>query len=151
MHDPILTDELKQMNIYWKLLVGLVNESLGIIHTAQLAPEERLHQIHERLIFVQQYTRELPPSVRAELDANPRMQATLAHMRQRLGTPQKGETSPAVSVGEDGIAPEQFPDPSPSDDCTIIEVGEPSAPQADDEDHSHTACHSEGDLLACHS
>ena len=94
MDAPILTDELKQMNVYWKLLVGLVNESLGIIHTAQLAPEARLHQIHERLLFVQRYTRELPPSVRAELDANPKMQAMLAHMRQPTDDLQEGERDP---------------------------------------------------------
>ena len=73
-----LTDELKQMNRYWTLLAGLVNEGLGIVNDERRSPEARLERLRERLEFARQFTRELPPSVRAQLDADPAVQAVLA-------------------------------------------------------------------------
>jgi hypothetical protein len=73
-----LTDELKQMNAYWRLLAGLVNEGLGVIDDERLSPKARLERLREKFHFVQRYLRDLPPSVRAELDADPAVQAVLA-------------------------------------------------------------------------
>jgi hypothetical protein len=49
MNDTKLTDELKQMNAYWRLLAGLVNEGLGIVVDERLSPEARLEQLREKL------------------------------------------------------------------------------------------------------
>jgi hypothetical protein len=73
-----LTDELKQMNAYWRLLAGLINEGLGIVNDERHSPEVRLERLWERLEFARQFTQHLPPSVRAELDADPAVQAVLA-------------------------------------------------------------------------
>jgi hypothetical protein len=99
MSDINLTDELKQMNAYWRLLVGLINEGLGIINIQHLAPEERLHRLRARLEFAQQFVRELPPSVRAELDADPEVQAVLKDIAERRED-LSGETN-AASVEND--------------------------------------------------
>jgi hypothetical protein len=56
-----LTDEIKQTNAYWRLLVGLVNESLAILADEGRSPEARLEWLRERLEFARRYTRELPP------------------------------------------------------------------------------------------
>lgn len=102
MSDTKLTNELKQMNRFWRLLIGLVNEGLGIINTEQLSPEARLEQLREKLEFAQRYTRELPPSVRAELDADPRVQATLEHVARRYEEPQSADAEATWGKGEDG-------------------------------------------------
>ena len=102
MSDTKLTDELKLMNAYWRLLAGLVNEGLGIVHDERLSPEARLEQIREKLEFAQRYTRELPPSVRAELDADPRMQAAMNDMiRRHTGSGDEGDATERV-MGDDG-------------------------------------------------
>lgn len=71
--------DTKEMNAYWRLLVGLVNEGLGIVDDARLSPEARLESLRERLEFAQRYTRALPASIRAELDADPSVQTALVH------------------------------------------------------------------------
>jgi hypothetical protein len=73
-----VNDEIKQMNAYWRLLAGLVNEGLAVVHDVRLPPETRLDRLREKLEFAQQFTRTLPASVKTELDANPAVQAALA-------------------------------------------------------------------------
>jgi hypothetical protein len=54
----------------WRLLAGLVNEGIGIINTQRLSSEVRLEQLRERLEFIQQFMRELPPvRARSEISA----------------------------------------------------------------------------------
>jgi hypothetical protein len=102
MSDIKLTDDLKQMNAYWRLLAGLVNEGLGVIGDARLSPEARLEQLREKLQFARRYLRVLPPSVKAELDADPRVQAVLADIARRSDHPHpEGDTSYLV-LGDDG-------------------------------------------------
>jgi hypothetical protein len=77
------------MNAYWRLLAGLINKGLGITNNQHLAPEERLNRIRAR-----QFVRGLPPSVRAELDADPEVQAVLKDVAERREAP-SGETNAA--------------------------------------------------------
>jgi hypothetical protein len=78
MSDTTLTDQLKQMNAYWRLLVGLINEGLAIVNDERRSPEARLERLRQRLEFARQFTSHLPSGVRAELDADPAVQAVLA-------------------------------------------------------------------------
>src|SRR5690349_12738369 len=78
-----MTDEFKQMNTYWRLLAGLVNEGLGVVDDERLSPEERLERLREKLKFARRYLRVLPPSVKAELDADPNVQAALVEIAGR--------------------------------------------------------------------
>ena len=93
MSDTKLTDEQKQMNAYWRLLAGLVNEGLGVVNDERRSPEARLQQLCEKLEFARRYLRFLPRTVKMELDAHPRMQATMAS----LGRPSE-EVSPEGDV-----------------------------------------------------
>lgn len=100
MSDNNLTDELKQMNAYWRLLAGLVNEGLGVVSDERLSPEARLERLREILHFARRYLRVMPPSVKAELDANPRVQAMLANIARRHADPASGP--PDLVLGDDG-------------------------------------------------
>jgi hypothetical protein len=101
MSDYTLTDELKQMNAYWRLLAGLVNEGLGVVGDERRSPEERLDWLREKLEFARRYLRVLPPSVRAELDAHPRIQAMLADIDRRDDASDGGGETYLV-MGDDG-------------------------------------------------
>src|SRR5262245_46691095 len=100
MSDINLSGELKQMNAYWRLLAGLINEGLGIANNQRLAPEERLDRLRARLEFAQQFVCELPASVRAELDADPEVQAVLKDIADRRETA-SGEANTIVVEMED--------------------------------------------------
>lgn len=104
-----LTNELKQMNAYWRLLAGLVNEGLGVIDDERLSPEARLEQLREKLAFARRYLRVLPRSVKAELDAHPRVQAMLADIARRHDDPAGG--LPDLVRGDDGVFHEMVIDP----------------------------------------
>src|SRR6476469_2467330 len=101
MSDTKLTDELKQMNAYWRLLAGLVNEGLGVVGDERLSPEARLEQMREKLEFARRYLRVLPPSAKAELDADPSVQAALADIAGQSDHPHPGGVSYLV-LGDDG-------------------------------------------------
>jgi hypothetical protein len=102
MGDTKLTDELKQMNSYWRLLVGLVNECLTLGNDARFSPEERLERLRERLEFAQRRTRKLPASVRAELDANPAVQAVMADIARRSYRANDEDGATYLVMGDDG-------------------------------------------------
>jgi hypothetical protein len=89
------------MNAYWRLLAGLVNEGLGVIGDERLSPEARLEQLREKLEFARRYLRNMPPSVMAELDANPRVQAMLADIAWQGETNDKDSATYLV-IGDDG-------------------------------------------------
>lgn len=98
MSDITLTDELRQMNRCWTLLVGLVNESMAILTDEDRSPEARLERLRQRLELAQRYTRDLPPSVRAELDADPIVQAALTAMAHE----REGPHVASLLMGHDG-------------------------------------------------
>ncbi len=100
MKTSALTDELKQMNAYWRLLAGLVNEGLGIVNDERRSPEARLERLRQRLEFARQFTHHLPPSVRAELDADPAVQAVLADIAAG-----RDSVTGAHSLSDDEIQP----------------------------------------------
>jgi hypothetical protein len=97
-----MTDEIKQMNAYWRLLAGLVNEGLGVVNDQRLSPEERLEQLRAKLVFARRYLRALPPSVKSELDANPRVQAVLAYIARRHNSDQQEGVTSYLVLGDDG-------------------------------------------------
>src|SRR5437763_43227 len=99
MSDINLTDEIKQMNVYWRLLAGLVNEGLGVIGEERLSPEARLERLRAKLVFARRYLRALPPSVKAELDANPRIQAAMADIAGRQGKTSDKESATYFVMG----------------------------------------------------
>lgn len=104
MSDRELADELTQMTRFYRMLCGLVYESMVVLNAAELSSEERLRELREKLQFVQQYLygSPLPHSVKAELDANPAVQAVLADIaRRRDPDQQEGSTSYFVQ-SEDG-------------------------------------------------
>lgn len=108
MQDGKLTDELKQMNSYYRLLCGLVNESMGVLHREGLSPEERLEELRAKLEFARRYLHIMPPSIRAELHANPRVQAMLADLAQR----DDSDGGPCyLMLGDDGAFHEMVIDP----------------------------------------
>jgi hypothetical protein len=90
--DIELTDELKQMNRYYRLLWALVAESMGVLNSEGLSPEERLGRLREKLEFVRRYLRVMPTSVKAELNADPRVQATIAEIHRQMNDPQAADT-----------------------------------------------------------
>ena len=90
------------MNAYWRLLAGLVNEGLGVVGDERLSPEERLEQLRAKLVFARRYLRALPPSVKAELDANPRVQAVLADIAGRQGETSDKDSATYFVMGDDG-------------------------------------------------
>jgi hypothetical protein len=62
----------------------------------------RLEQLREQLEFAQRYTHVLPPSVRAELDADPAVQAVLADVAQRLKQAPTGGEATYFVMRDDG-------------------------------------------------
>jgi hypothetical protein len=102
MSDTKLTDELKQMNAYWRLLAGLVNEGLGVVADERLSPEARLEKLRQKLEFARRYIRDLPPSIKAELNANPRVQAMLADIAQQSDHPHPEGGTSYLIMGDDG-------------------------------------------------
>jgi hypothetical protein len=102
MSDTKLTDELKQMNAYWRLLAGLVNEGLGVVNDARLSPEARLERLREKLHFAHRCLQVLPRSVQAELDANPRVQTMLTDIARRSDPPNPEGSASYLVLGDDG-------------------------------------------------
>ena len=121
-----MTDELKQMNAYWRLLAGLVNEGFGVVSDERLSPEARLDRLREKLQFARRYLRVLPPSIRAELDANPRVQATLADIGRRHDCEQQEGSTSYLVLGDDGEFREIVIDPEenlrPKSDAELREL-----------------------------
>jgi hypothetical protein len=115
MRTITLTDELKQMNGYWRLLAGLVNEGLAVVNDERRSPEARLEQLREKLEFAQRYTQVLPSSIRAELDADPRVQAALEHVARRYEDPQAADAAATWVLGEDGDFHEAAPTSEPGE------------------------------------
>src|SRR4051794_15327708 len=106
-----MTNQFKQMNAYWRLFAGLVNEGLGVVGDERLSPEARLERLRGKLGFARRYLRVLPPSVKAELDANPRVQAMLADIaRQSVHPHPEGGTS-YLMLGDDGTFHKMVIDP----------------------------------------
>src|SRR5215207_8825638 len=97
-----MTDDLKQMNAYWRLLAGLVNEGLGVVGDERLSPEARLERLREKLEFAQRYLRVLPPSVRVEMDADPRVQAAMADIARRGEHGSERGDPTYLVMGDDG-------------------------------------------------
>jgi hypothetical protein len=97
-----MTDELKQMNAYWRLLAGLVGEGLGVVNDERLSPEERLERLRQKLEFARHYMRVLPPSVRAELDADPAVQAVMADIARHGDHRSEGSGATYLVMGDDG-------------------------------------------------
>src|SRR5260221_4033767 len=103
MSDCILTDELKQMNRYWTLLSGVVHEGLAIVTDERLAPDVRLERMRQTLLFAQQYTRVLPPSILAELNVDPAVQAALARLARLDDDPQAAGTAVGLELDNDTV------------------------------------------------
>jgi hypothetical protein len=80
---------------------GPGNEGLGVVGDERLSPETRLEQLREKLEFARRYLRVLSPSVRAELDTNPRLQAMLADIAPRDDESGEGRESYLV-MDDDG-------------------------------------------------
>jgi hypothetical protein len=129
MSNTQLTDELKQMNAYWRLLAGLVNEGLGVVVDERLSPEARLEKLRQMLEFARRYIRDLPPSVRAELDADPPVQALLANVARRSKDPQAADAADTWVIGEDGDFHEIAPDPEPGEHLRSDDQKEPVRPE----------------------
>jgi hypothetical protein len=129
MPDTPLTDEIKRMNSWWRLLAGLVNECLALGSDSRLSPEARLEKIREKLEFARQYTGELPPSVRAELDADPRVQAVLAQIRRRADESPAAGTETAWMMGEDGDFHEAALDQEPGERLQQDHQTQPERPE----------------------
>ena len=83
-------------------LAGLVNEGLGVVNDERLSPEARLENMREKLEFAQRYLRVLPPSVRAEMDADPRVQAAMADIARRQGETSDKDSATYFALGDDG-------------------------------------------------
>jgi hypothetical protein len=87
------------------IVVGYATgETAGLVDWAAAvgrSPQARLERLREKLEFAQPYMRELPPSVRAELDANPAVQAALADMSRRPHEPPAAGAATAWVMGED--------------------------------------------------
>jgi hypothetical protein len=111
MQDIKLTDELKQMNAYWRLLAGVVNEGLGVMADERLSPEDRLERLREKLEFAGRYLRVLPPSIRRELDADVRVQAVMADIARGGDHAPDGRSATYLVMGDDGTFHEMIIDP----------------------------------------
>ncbi len=95
-----VTDELRQMNAYWRLLAGVMTELTSALDAPNLAPEERLAKVRACHDFVRPYVAALPESVLAEELARPEPHAAL---------PSSGSGEGYYRVSEDGTLEGPFP------------------------------------------